>query len=90
MYIDSIEEKLASLPVTEAWIGATYGCFAVRFGPYPPEKVGEFLTRLMDEHKGRHPFFFTLQCAPAEDPVPMLLDLAKDEAEGARRRTRGK
>lgn len=70
---------LNGLPAARAWIGVSYRCFAIKYGPNPPEKVGEFLTRLLEQHKGSHPFFFSVECDPVDDPVPQLLALAAED-----------
>jgi hypothetical protein len=67
-------------PVQHAFICVWSQGAEVRFGPYPPKQVGAFLECLMREHPGDHRFFVSLQCAPVDDPVPHLLELARIDA----------
>jgi hypothetical protein len=73
-------EALEAMPGAKAYIAIGRGCFAIRYGPYPPATAVGFIPRLMAEHDGPHPFFFTVTLDPIEDPVPELLRMAKDAA----------
>jgi hypothetical protein len=72
----AVDDLLATIPAKQTYLLLGFGCFAVKFGPYPPEKLNAFIERLMDAHEGPHRFMFTLECGEVEDPVPLLLDLA--------------
>jgi hypothetical protein len=49
-------EALEAMPGAKAYIAIGRGCFAIRYGPYPPATAVGFIPRLMAEHDGPHPF----------------------------------
>jgi hypothetical protein len=71
-------DKLTNAAFAKAYVGVVYGPFAIKYGPYTGPQVGEFLRQLMDQHEGEHPFLFSVELPGVANPVPELIELAKD------------
>lgn len=59
-----------------AYIGLSCGTFAFKWGPYPPQQVGQMLAEI--GKRSQHCAFFTIEFGAPEDPLPEILAMMDD------------